>query len=289
MLDLKNTTLVIVATRAHAMSRVAIEDCLAKADFAEVIIYTDDRDKIVVPGARYFYAPDFPNKKLAGEFYYSGAAANVTTPFGLYIEWDGGIFDAKNWRPEFFEYDYIGAPWTLTTDDHRVGNGGFTLMSNRLGAFLCNERKRFPVCTDFDVCRKQRSALEAAGGFKWAPYDVAAKFAWELTPRPTDNFGYHATFTWPFMLPKEELIRRTEMMIEDDYLFTKISPLIKAANWLLKEISPAALEKYQGQYPTEMQRHGHVFRPGQQARTANTLAQRRANMLALMQRQGLKA
>src|SRR5216684_1929777 len=112
MLDLSRVTLVIVATRGHEICRIAVEDCLRRAVFGGVLIYTDDETRVgPLDGARYFQVPDWSNKVDAGRFYYSEAMAKVETEFGLLIEWDGGIHDATKWRQEFFEYDYIGAPW----------------------------------------------------------------------------------------------------------------------------------------------------------------------------------
>lgn len=67
---------------------------------------------------------------------------HFNTDFVLLIQDDGYVINPSAWRQEFFNYDYIGAPWPLPTDDfsyrdkegniRRVGNGGFTLRSKRL-------------------------------------------------------------------------------------------------------------------------------------------------------------
>lgn len=239
MLDLSNTTLVIVATRGHAISKIAVDACLERATFGGVLIYTNDRSRIEVPGAVYHDVPDWPNKVEAGRFYYSEAMSGVETPFALLIEWDGGIFDATKWRADFFEYDYIGAPW-ITIDNNKVGNGGFTLMSKRLGDFICARRGQYPCMTDFDVCRRWRQTFEREGGFKWPSADVAADFAWELGTRSPNNFGYHGTFTWPRMLDRDDLIARARAMTEDPYTLSKIAPLIRTAPWLQVELNTDA-------------------------------------------------
>lgn len=279
MLDFRDLTLVIVATRAHELSKIAVNDCLRQAAFGDVLIYTNDRSQIQIPGARYFDVPDWDNKKAAGQFYYSQAALNVETPFGLYIEWDAGIFNPGKWRDDFLAYDYIGAPWN-TADDLKVGNGGFTIMSKRLGDFLCHERARFPVYTDWCVCRTQRRALEAAGGFKWAPYDVAIDFAWELTTRSPNVFGYHGIFNWPDMIGHPETVRRAKIMIEDPYLITKLPPLFKSAPWVADAIGENAFTKYRSQPIGTVQRQSYP----------PSITQRRA-LIAAMQNnnRGLKA
>jgi hypothetical protein len=251
MLDLSNTTLVIVVTRGHEISRLAVEACVQRASFGGVLIYTNDRSRIQTSfdGARYVDVPDWPNKTEAGRFYYSEAMKNVETSHALLIEWDGGIFDPSKWRADFFNYDYIGAPW-IVHDNNKVGNGGFTLMSRRLGVFLYEHRAHMPCMTDFDVCRRWRQQLEREGGFRWPGVDVAADFAWELGPRSPNNFGYHGTFTWPRMLDRDDLITRARAMTSDPYIVTKMPPLIRAAPWLQQEIGSDAWGRCQAPQQT---------------------------------------
>lgn len=287
MFDPNKMTLVVVGTRAHALTEIAINDMLNRADFKDVLIYTDAPEKIAIPGARYSIVPDWDNKKDAGQFYYAQAMTQVETDYGFLIEWDAGIYDRTKWQDAFLGYDYIGAPW-MTTDDHKVGNGGFTIMSKRLGHFLALNRKRFPVYTDWDVCRTQRIALEQAGGFTYAPLGLAHDFSWELiNPRSPDTFGYHGIFNWPDMLGHEETARRAVMMTEDPYLLTKMKPLVKVAHqWLPEAIGLPAWQKYaeangaaarvqRGQTPA------HVFRHQQarleQIRLTRELAARSVN------------
>lgn len=246
VLDLPNVTLLLVATRGHALTRLVIDDCLTKAAFGDILLYTDKPELVPIPGARYEIVPDFPNKLEAGRFYYGVAMAKVETDFALLLEWDGGIFDATKWKTEFFDYDYIGAPWprNISRGENEVGNGGFTLMSKRLGEFICHNRAQFDCTTDFDVCRKHRKGLERAGGFRWAPVDVAADFSWELGARSPNNFGYHGTFNWPSMMDRSALIARARAMTDDPYLLTKMPPLIRVAPWLQQELGAEAWQKY---------------------------------------------
>ena len=252
MLDLSRVTLVIVATRGHAISRIAVRDCLRRAIFGDVLVYTNDETRFgdsreigASHDVRYLPVPDWPNKEKAGYFYYSEAMAKVETEFGLLIEWDGGIHDPAKWRQDFFEYDYVGAPWvTRPGDELKVGNGGFTLVSRRLGHYICENRGRLPCLTDFDVCRRHRPKLEQEGGFRWAPADVAADFSWELGPRSPNNFGYHGTFTWPTMVDRSDLIVRARAMTDDPYVASKMAPLMRVAPWLQSEIGADALSRY---------------------------------------------
>lgn len=253
MLDFSNVTLLFVETRAHKITARVIADCISKCNFGEILIYTDKPGLIpVAANVRYIAVPDFPNKKEAGQFYYQFAMHEVRTDFALMLEWDGGIKDVEAWTPEFFNYDYIGAPWKVSPHEENrldVGNGGFTLMSKRLGEFLFKHANEYPSYTDWDVCRKWRPVLEAHHGFKWPSRALATKFSWELTQQPEKVFGFHATFTWPWMLTREETIIRAKLMTETPYLLSKMGDLIKKAPWLNSNLGPEMWEKIVTQVP----------------------------------------
>jgi hypothetical protein len=279
-LDLKNTTLLFVETRAHEITTRVLKDCIKKVNFGRVLVYTDKPDLIDVPGVDFLPCIDFPNKKDAGRFYYSSAMANVETDFALLLEWDGGIFKAENWRPEFLNYDYVGAPWVVRAGDtFDVGNGGFTLMSKRLGHFLCENTHRYPVATDWDVCRTQRQHLETEHGFKWPNRQLAGLFSWELAPRDHNHFGYHGAFTWPEVLPREEVFERARLMVKNRYLTTKAAQLFQRAPWVLDGLPTEEIVSYYNSIPP-----GRALKP----RIPGVMSsqQRAAMMLVEAQRRG---
>lgn len=79
-----------------------------------------------LPGAKQlFISADRPTELIDGIFHrlvqplsyfeYSlfvlyGLHAFIDTPFALIVQDDGWVLDGKNWREEFWGYDYIGAP-----------------------------------------------------------------------------------------------------------------------------------------------------------------------------------
>lgn len=266
-LDLHKVCLIFVVTRAHELSQIALDDILSKAEFGHILIYTDNPESIKAADPfELRHAPNFPNKKLAGQFYYAEVAKDIPekTPFALFLEWDAGIFDTANWRPEFLTYDYIGAPW-LTSDDMKVGNGGFTIMSRRFSQWLVANRLKYPCATDWDVCRTQRPRIEALGlGFEWAPFDLAHDFAWELiNPRSPNTFGYHGIFNWPDMIGKDETVRRVQLMAKDPYLLTKMEPVFRKANWLPEALGAETFEKFLEINPQHVTRYRprHLSQP----------------------------
>ena len=276
MLDLSRVTLLVVETRAHKISKRVIEDCLHRCNFGDVLIFTDKPGLIPIAGARYIAVPDFPNKREAGAYYYGRAMAHVKTDFALLFEWDAGIFDENRWLPEFFKYDYIGAPWNINPRDptvhHDVGNGGFTLMSKRLGHYICENVRRFPVYTDMDVSRTHRASYELAG-FRWPDRHLAGKFSWELVARDRENFGFHGVFTWPWMLSRTEMITRATLMLETPYLLVKLDPLVQKWPTIWQDL-PAGAE---AKFAAECYNYNTQPRPGHHTP--------RSPFLGIMQRQ----
>jgi hypothetical protein len=279
LLKLKNTTLLFVETRAHKITQRVIDDCISKADFGDIVVFTDKPAQFNIPGARIIPCIDFPNKRDAGAFYYSEAMKAVETDFALMLEWDAGIFDATKWLPEFFDYDYIGAPWVVRPgEEYDVGNGGFTLMSRKLGHKLCESRRQVPVYTDMDVSRLARRHLEPLG-FKWPKRDLASCFAWELGPRNPEHFGFHGAFTWPVTLPEDEMFARARLMLETDYLTVKLAALVRREPRIIAEFSDEERDRYLSVVPMN-----HVLRP----RIPGVMSpqQRAAMLLMQAQRRG---
>lgn len=238
MLAMPDVSLVVVETMAHELARLAVEDCLKVAEFGDVFVYSDDLEKLKVPGARNQVVENWPTKIGCGRFSTFEIAKPVHTSHILFLEWDAGIVDQTRWRSDFLEFDYIGAPWWYT-DGRNVGNGGFSLRSKRLVDFLSANRDGFPAVTDDSLCRHYRHALEEAGGFRWAPDDVARDFAFECLPPTGMNFGFHAMRNWPHVFDRDKLIERARIGSRSDYIRgpSHLGQLLNAAPWLRQEIA----------------------------------------------------
>lgn len=127
-------------------------------------------------------------KKIKDEF---------STSHALVIQDDGFPLNPDKWQNEFLDYDYIGAPWPLyigwPKEGFQVGNGGFSLRSNR----LCKEIARHPSSSaneDAYISTDLRPKIESRG-FKWPSVDLARKFSLEIQFEGSDNldtpFGFH--------------------------------------------------------------------------------------------------
>jgi hypothetical protein len=226
-LQLLDCTLVMVETREHKLALMAIEDCLDKADFGDVLILTD-RPLEFAPltmshgiHPRFKIVDDWPDKLGWSRSFWSDVPPLLETAYTLNIQWDSWIWDATQWTDEFLSYDYIGAPWWYK-DGKNVGNGGFSLISTRLKRYVHDHRDVFSCVTSADddlLCRKYRPALQDKG-FIWAPEQLAHQFAFECCrPSPTSrHFGFHAMFNWPEVLPSDRLRERVKIAMASDYI-----------------------------------------------------------------------
>ena len=116
----------------------------------------------------------------------------VDTDFAMLIHADGHVVRPEAWRADFLDYDFVGAPWPLPSDDYsyrdtsgalvRVGNS-VSLRSKRLlelPSILGLEWKSYHGNTNEDgfLCVHNRERLEAEG-VRFAPLEVAKYFSKE--------------------------------------------------------------------------------------------------------------
>lgn len=209
MIRLSDVTLVLADTVCHELSRLAIEDCISKCDFADVLIASDRQ--IEIPGATYVPV-EFSNLSDADRFRWTWGRY-VRTTHMLIVEWDSWILDPNRWSHFWLDFDYIGAPWPWH-QQNAIGNGGFSLRSRDLMNFLIDKPNEFVnrVHEDDVLCREYRQDIEK-NGFVWAPISTAAKFAFERS-MPLSTFGFHGIFNWKHVLGRDEYIRRLRMCPE---------------------------------------------------------------------------
>lgn len=146
----------------------------------------------------------------------------------LSIHDDGYVSNHLKWIDEFYEYDYIGAPWPIfitkrllanlsnqldylripfetnipvlknyNIDNYRVGNSGFSLKSKKLCEFTKNYADKYPGKPDDNIICVYEKEDITNNGLKIAPIEIAAKFsvetANEFNPSRDiqETFGFH--------------------------------------------------------------------------------------------------
>jgi len=128
----------------------------------------------------------------------------INTDFSLYIQSDGFAVNKNAWDDRFLDYDFIGAPWPFHQEDGNVGNGGFSIRSNKLHKALLELDIPLELLArepeDYIICTIYKKELEEKHGIKFAPEELACKFSMETAyeyPKQAYNywigksFGFH--------------------------------------------------------------------------------------------------
>jgi hypothetical protein len=202
--NLPEVTLLTVTDVALAATAHALELSQRGLCFGEVLFLSD---RPPPPGTRAEWRPIPPLGSRAGysRFMLHQLAAHLTTPHALCVQWDGYVLDSTRWDSAFLDYDYIGAPWPQFADGPRVGNGGFSLRSRRL-IEACAVLPISEEPEDIAICRTHRRLLEERFGLRFAPEEVARRFAYERMIPTGDEFGFHGALNMLDHVSPDELV-----------------------------------------------------------------------------------
>lgn len=192
-LELPAVTLCAVSSVNLRATLAALRSCLDQADFAECLLFTDAAGLAADPAIRIVPIERLSSSQDYSRFILRELADHIRTDHCLIVQWDGFILDARQWTPDFLEFDYIGAPWPQFSDGHDVGNGGFSLRSRKLLEACRDQLFREEHPEDIAICRTNRALLESKHGIRFADRSAADRFAVERAPAgPT--FGFHGIF-----------------------------------------------------------------------------------------------
>ncbi|MGV7210516.1 DUF5672 family protein [Oxalobacteraceae bacterium A2-2] len=202
-LELPDVSLVCVETRHPQLARYAIDRCRAAANFRECRLLAPSRFELPDYIEQVAIAPintveaysDFMLRELGRHF--SGSHV-------LVVQWDSFILHGERWDARFLGYDYIGAPWAHRPAAVAVGNGGFSLRSRRLVDALAGMAFGQVHPEDYVICEQRRAELEARG-MRFAPLEVARRFAFETVRPDGPSFGFHGLFNFHRALDDRQL------------------------------------------------------------------------------------
>jgi hypothetical protein len=204
-LSLPSVTLLAATSVAAEATARAIELSAARIAFGEVLWISDLPPPVRIAGlARWVRIPPLAGRDAYSRFMLRDLAALLGTEFILCVQWDGHVLEPEAWEPAFLDYDYIGAVWPHFRDGRTVGNGGFSLRSRR----LLEACARLPDCRsepeDLFICRTMRPQLERDHAIRFAPPELAERFAFERKPPRGQVFGFHGCFNLVKLLPDRE-------------------------------------------------------------------------------------
>jgi len=141
-------------------------------------------------------------------FMMHGLYAYIETDYCLVVQDDGWVLNGKNFKPEYYDYDYIGAPshcafgdghlylkfaWTQAEEPVKVvQNGGFSLRSKRFleacnkhGIMHLNSNEIHGWNEDAQLSSILKPVLQSYG-YKYCPEEIAKYFSMEYV-----GLGFH--------------------------------------------------------------------------------------------------
>lgn len=190
---LNEVTLVAVTSVALAATVDALRKSMQQVEFGRVLLLSDRLPAGSMDGIEWIAIDPLTSRTHYSRFMLHELSRHVTTEHALCVQWDGFVLKGDAWRPNFAEYDYIGALWPHFSDAYRVGNGGFSLRSRRLLEACTTLPADALHAEDVLIGRVYRERLEGLG-IRFAPEEVAADFAYERTAPTGQEFGFHGAY-----------------------------------------------------------------------------------------------
>ncbi len=207
MLSLPQVTLCCVDTRLPQMALEAIKICMAKVEFGDALLFTCPGHGLTnLPAKlRLIEVESINSIETYSHFILKGMASHLKTSHMLIVQWDGYVLDPAMWSDDFLTVDYIGAVWPQYNDQHRVGNGGFSLRSRKLLDALTSDEIVASHPEDTCIARTYRPLLEQRWGIRFADEAMAHQFAVERDGQGASTFGFHGLSNLADALSDQEL------------------------------------------------------------------------------------
>jgi hypothetical protein len=205
-LRLPQVTLCAVDARSPALALQSMQRSMAQVEFGRAVLFTHAwSPPQPVPGLEIVHVGPIRSGAAYSHFVLRELPLHVTTSHVLVTQWDGFVVDARAWRDEFLDCDYIGAPWPDQPPELAVGNGGFSLRSRRLLQAGQDSHITQEHPEDLVLCRDHRAWLEREHGVRFADLDLARAFAFENATSPGPVFGFHGPYNLPIVLDGDTL------------------------------------------------------------------------------------
>ena len=239
-LSLAQVTLCAVDTRTPALAALSLQRSMAGIDFGRVVLFTDGwTPPHALPGIELVQIPTLRSAADYSQFVLRELQAHVHTSHLLVTQWDGFVLDAAAWTDEFLRFDYVGAVWPDERAGQAVGNGGFSLRSTRLLAAGMDPRITETHPEDKVLCRDYRSLLETVHGVRFAPIELARRFAFENEAPRGAPFGFHGPCNLPRVLTEGQLLDVVQQLPDE---FFRSRDARRLARALLMHRMPAAAQ-----------------------------------------------
>lgn len=214
---LSNVTIISVDCQNYGAAVGALQKSLEEVTPARAVLLTDI--PLEIDGIEIIQIPTISSKEQYSEFIIKKLNDYFDTEFVMVVQHDGYIISGESWNDEFYEYDFLGAPW-LYVDNKNVGCGGASLRSKKLQKALAEDP--FIKATDPEdqaIGRLYRDYLIKEHGIKFPSQELAETFAFELREPTCKTFAFHGHFYEPF---KETIILSRSAAIGDIILLEPV-------------------------------------------------------------------
>lgn len=203
MIKLSNVTLVAVSSVKITETVEAINKSMENIEFYDAILITHEKPNDLPNNISFIPCPKINNIDEYSKFMLFDLTKHIKTEFALIVQYDGYVLRPNKWSDEFFNYDYIGAPWPKNIHYNgdlniRVGNGGFSFRSKKLLDVMNDYNLPFTdngtgfFNEDGVICNYHRKTLDEIG-IKFATPKVASMFSYEsqCDESVQEPFGFH--------------------------------------------------------------------------------------------------
>ena len=206
-LPLAQVTLCAVDTRAPELAARALQRSMTGIRFGRVVLFTNGWiSQTPLPGIEVVDIGPIHSGADYSHFVLRLLPGHITSPHVLVAQWDGYVVDPSAWTDEFLQFDYVGAVWTDQPAERCVGNGGFSLRSQRLLQAGLDPRIQHEHPEDVALGRDYRALLETEHGVRFAPPSLAKRFAFENGSPAGPTFGFHGPYNLPRVLDEDEML-----------------------------------------------------------------------------------
>lgn len=205
---LAKVTLVAVATTEVEAASKALEYSTRSLGFERVLLISDCRPDQLNSDHEQIQIPPFKSVGEWGKFIVFDLHKYIHTEFIILVHPDGFIVNPEQWDDQFLNYDYIGAPWPIPSDNFsyrdyfgniiRVGNS-VSLRSRKLLALPSTLKLDWDTADhgffheDGFICVQNRHILQSKG-IEFAPLSIACRFSREKTlpeNKDVEPFAFH--------------------------------------------------------------------------------------------------
>lgn len=210
---MKKITVAIIGNTHHDLMRLSLEQTLAATPDVESVLVCSDQQ--IYPTDNYVEIANDFSKDDYNLFCIKLLLAHVATEFVLVCQYDGMAVNKNYWTDEFYNYDYIGAAWSPAfglIEQHRVGNGGFSLRSRRLLEALQDSSIPCDHAEDVVICQRYADYLRSQYHITYAPIALADQFSQEWNTDHGRTFGFHGLLNIPMYLNDDTVAKYVQAL-----------------------------------------------------------------------------